>query len=176
MQLPVNRSPGPLHDHLHLSAALPLPFFPNQRFPPHRSQGPHGQHRPSPQSKARSASGDHSAVEPPVPIPNTEVKRRSANGSRTTGPARVGRCQINSPHSAMNAGCPRFTTCPHSGTAVTAQSPNPRSLPRRPAPHATRRAKNRARKIFLIGTCRGTDHSAACFKSKPWPLFLPPLF
>ena len=36
-------------------------------------------------------------MEPPVPIPNTEVKRRSANGSRTIGPARVGRCQINSP-------------------------------------------------------------------------------
>ena len=41
-----------------------------------------------------SASGDHSAVEPPVPIPNTEVKRRSADGSLTTGHARVGRCQV----------------------------------------------------------------------------------
>lgn len=25
--------------------------------------------------------GGHSAVEPPVPLPNTEVKRRSADGS-----------------------------------------------------------------------------------------------
>jgi hypothetical protein len=39
-------------------------------------------------------SGDHGAVEPPVPIPNTEVKRRSADGSLTTGHARVGRCQV----------------------------------------------------------------------------------
>ena len=31
---------------------------------------------------------------PPVPIPNTAVKPRAANGSRTLGPARVGRCQV----------------------------------------------------------------------------------
>ena len=34
---------------------------------------------------------------PPVPIPNTVVKPRAANGSRTIGPARVGCCQIYSP-------------------------------------------------------------------------------
>ena len=38
-------------------------------------------------------SGDHSTVEPPVPIPNTEVKRCSADGSATKGRVRVGRCQ-----------------------------------------------------------------------------------
>ena len=38
-------------------------------------------------------SGDHSTVEPPVPIPNTEVKRSSAEGSATIGRVRVGRCQ-----------------------------------------------------------------------------------
>lgn|GEM_PF-6720331 len=34
---------------------------------------------------------------PPVPIPNTAVKPRAANGSRTIGPARVGRCQVYGP-------------------------------------------------------------------------------
>ena len=40
-----------------------------------------------------SCSGDPSAVEPPVPIPNTEVKRCSPDGSASIGCARVGRCQ-----------------------------------------------------------------------------------
>ena len=31
---------------------------------------------------------------PPVPIPNTAVKPRAADGSRTLGPARVGCCQV----------------------------------------------------------------------------------
>ena len=39
-------------------------------------------------------SGDQSAVEPPGPIPNPEVKRRSADGSGTIGPVRVGRRQV----------------------------------------------------------------------------------
>src|SRR5579862_42167 len=38
-------------------------------------------------------SGDTSAVAPPVPIPNTEVKRCSPDGSASLGCARVGRCQ-----------------------------------------------------------------------------------
>ena len=42
-------------------------------------------------------SGDQSAVEPPGPIPNPEVKRRSADGSGTTGPVRVGRRQVYAP-------------------------------------------------------------------------------
>jgi hypothetical protein len=33
-------------------------------------------------------------VEPPGPIPNPEVKRRSADGSGTIGPVRVGRRQV----------------------------------------------------------------------------------
>src|SRR5690606_31008033 len=47
--------------------------------------------------RARLASGDQSAVEPPGPIPNPEVKRRSADGSGTTGPVRVGRRQVLAP-------------------------------------------------------------------------------
>ena len=43
-------------------------------------------------------SGDHSVVEPPGPIPNPEVKRRSADGSGATGLARVGRCQVFARH------------------------------------------------------------------------------
>ena len=38
-------------------------------------------------------SGDHSAVAPPVPIPNTEVKRCSPDGSACIACARVGRRQ-----------------------------------------------------------------------------------
>ena len=51
----------------------------------------------------RRASGDHGAVEPPVPIPNTEVKRRSADGSIAIGYARVGRCQYL-PHPVLRDG------------------------------------------------------------------------
>ena len=39
------------------------------------------------------SSGDFCVVEPPVPIPNTEVKRHSADGSACLACARVGRCQ-----------------------------------------------------------------------------------
>jgi hypothetical protein len=45
-------------------------------------------------ANARLPSGDQSAVEPPGPIPNPEVKRRSADGSETTGLVRVGRRQV----------------------------------------------------------------------------------
>ncbi len=39
-------------------------------------------------------SGGHSAVEPPGPIPNPEVKHCSADGSWTIGSVRVGRRQV----------------------------------------------------------------------------------
>lgn len=41
--------------------------------------------------------GDHLPGVPPVPIPNTAVKPRAANGSRALGPARVGYCQVYDP-------------------------------------------------------------------------------
>ena len=49
---------------------------------------------------ARRDSGDHSAVEPPGPIPNPEVKHCSADGSAAIGRVRVGRCQFISPPSS----------------------------------------------------------------------------
>ena len=49
-------------------------------------------------------SGDHSAVAPPVPIPNTEVKRCSPDGSATIGCARVGRRQNKSPAAERSRG------------------------------------------------------------------------
>ena len=116
----VTVSPAPAS---HSTSRLPADVLFQSPFPPPQPQGPHGQpgssscltiawsinHQPiNHQLPPRSASGDHSAVEPPVPIPNTEVKRRSANGSRTTGPARVGRCQINSPFPSLGTGCPRL--------------------------------------------------------------------
>ena len=39
--------------------------------------------------------GGHSAVEPPVPIPNTEVKCSHADGSATYVCVRVGHCQAS---------------------------------------------------------------------------------
>src|SRR5436309_16069908 len=42
-------------------------------------------------------SGDSSAVAPPVPIPNTAVKRCSPDGSTAIGRARVGRRQNKMP-------------------------------------------------------------------------------
>src|SRR5450755_1425330 len=42
-------------------------------------------------------SGDLRSVAPPVPIPNTEVKRAFADGSASIGCARVGRCQYYEP-------------------------------------------------------------------------------
>jgi hypothetical protein len=42
-------------------------------------------------------SGDSSAVAPPVPIPNTAVKRCSPDGSTAIGRARVGRRQNKTP-------------------------------------------------------------------------------
>ena len=47
-------------------------------------------------SPART-SGDNSAVAPPVPIPNTAVKRCSPDGSTAIGCARVGRRQNKDP-------------------------------------------------------------------------------
>src|SRR6202007_1143795 len=45
----------------------------------------------------RQPAGDRSAVVPPVPIPNTEVKRCSPDGSASIGCARVGHCQSYEP-------------------------------------------------------------------------------
>ena len=49
-------------------------------------------------------SGDQSAVEPPGPIPNPEVKRCSADGSAAIGRVRVGRCQFIPPFSFLEGG------------------------------------------------------------------------
>ena len=43
-------------------------------------------------------------MEPPGPIPNPEVKRRSANGSETIGLVRVGRRQVYARLQAIGAG------------------------------------------------------------------------
>ena len=47
--------------------------------------------------RSRQISGDSSAVAPPVPIPNTAVKRCSPDGSTAIGRARVGRRQSKTP-------------------------------------------------------------------------------
>ena len=45
-------------------------------------------------------SGDHGTVAPPVPIPNTEVKRCCADDSMATGHAKVGRRQFITPRTS----------------------------------------------------------------------------
>ena len=55
-------------------------------------------------SALKLPSGDQSAVEPPGPIPNPEVKRRSADGSETIGLVRVGRRQVYARLQAIGAG------------------------------------------------------------------------
>ena len=59
------------------------------------------------QSRAAQAllrSGDISVVAPPVPIPNTEVKRCSPDGSTAKGRARVGRRQNKNPGELTSSG------------------------------------------------------------------------
>ena len=59
-----------------------------------------GRQRPAPHGG--SASGDPSAVAPPVPIPNTEVKRCSPDDSASIGRAKVGRRQSLRPAPCKN--------------------------------------------------------------------------
>ncbi|EFW11183.1 hypothetical protein SSYM_0155, partial [Serratia symbiotica str. Tucson] len=44
---------------------------------------------------AKNLPGGNSAVVPPDPMPNSEVKRRSADGSVGSPHARVGNCQAS---------------------------------------------------------------------------------
>ena len=67
-------------------------------------QSPSFESRGSRHPIPRLPSGDQSAVEPPGPIPNPEVKRRSANGSETIGLVRVGRRQVYARPRAIGAG------------------------------------------------------------------------
>jgi hypothetical protein len=75
-------------------------------------------------SPART-SGDPSAVAPPVPIPNTEVKRCSPDGSTAIGRARVGRRQNQMPGEFISSGILLFT-CDYSSTAAGRREPSRR--------------------------------------------------
>ena len=59
-------------------------------------------------SLALQPSGDPSAVAPPVPIPNTEVKRCSPDDSVSIGYAKVGRRQSYAPFLAKKQGTGRL--------------------------------------------------------------------
>ena len=59
-------------------------------------------------ASAAPHSGDNSAVVPPVPIPNTAVKRCSPDGSTATGRARVGRRQSKNPTGFISVGFSYF--------------------------------------------------------------------
>ena len=75
-------------------------------------------HLPRPRGGA-PLPGDHRRGVPPVPIPNTAVKPSAANGSRTIGPARVGRCRVMA--RALRTGASGLSVFP-----VSATPPKPR--------------------------------------------------
>ncbi len=52
----------------------------------------------------KNLPGGESAVVPPDPMPNSEVKRRSADGSVGSPHARVGNCQASPKEPPVNAG------------------------------------------------------------------------
>ena len=81
------------------------------------NQGVSDNQSPGPESRNRRPgppSGGQSAVEPPGPIPNPEVKRCSADGIGTTGPVRVGRRQVFARH-PQQCGCRALFLCPEGG-------------------------------------------------------------
>ncbi len=53
------------------------------------------QHESEAVGMKQNLPGGHSAVVPPDPMPNSEVKRRSADGSVGSPHARVGHCQAS---------------------------------------------------------------------------------
>ena len=55
-------------------------------------------------SDVTSLPGGHSEVEPPDPIPNSEVKRFSADGSVGSPHVRVGHCQALIPNTQFGNG------------------------------------------------------------------------
>ena len=74
-------------------------------------------------------SGDHGTVAPPVPIPNTEVKRCCADDSMAIGHAKVGRRQFITPRISnqmrgvffVPSGSPLHTLPPSTSCLATAQ-------------------------------------------------------
>ena len=85
------------HESLVIGKNRQRQFFRNDQSTNDKFRPPEIQFRnqASPPLAPRLPSGDQSVVEPPGPIPNPEVKRRSADGSGMKGPARVGRRQVN---------------------------------------------------------------------------------
>ncbi len=74
-------------------------------FTDHQSRGAQRRHQKLPSNVSVLISGDSSAVAPPVPIPNTAVKRCSPDGSTAIGRARVGRRQNRTPAGQTICGC-----------------------------------------------------------------------
>ena len=78
--------------------------------------------------------GDYMPGVPPVPIPNTAVKPRAANGSWTSGPARVGRCQVYGPVLLIEvSGLFAFIPLPPPGLPFLTHGHRPTSYPSGPA-------------------------------------------
>ena len=74
-------------------------------------------------SEFKNLLGDHSVVDPPDSMPNSEVKRNSADGSVGLPHVRVG-------HRRLNAGG-RPNTCKSSGNELSEPSGNDKGVERR---------------------------------------------
>ena len=77
--------------------------------------------------------GGYSGVEPPLPIPNREVKRTSADGTAPPG-GRVGRCRFSKPRTTMSFGAFFFEkrqrpTGPYARGGTPPRAPLCRSAP-----------------------------------------------
>ena len=72
--------------------------------------------------KLQNLPGGFSAVVPPDPMPNSEVKRRSADGSVGSPHARVGNCQALNTE-ALNESSGLF--CMHQKSSAATHKPNP---------------------------------------------------
>src|SRR5690606_11004284 len=92
-----------------------------------------------------------------VPIPNTAVKPRAANGSRTIGPARVGHCQVYGPKLLSRSFGPFFCPALPPARAVSAGHQLEGGPPRSEHVAATSRRRyssNRGRGLWRTRPCR----------------------
>src|SRR4029077_358944 len=113
------------------------------------------------QSRAAQAllrSGDTSAVVPPVPIPNTEVKRCSPDGSTATGRARVGRRQNKMPGELLIG---HFAFFPHAGEPTRRRVRELVFVAHRRTPRCLSSHHRRPRQSFSTNPCVDTEIAVA---------------
>ncbi len=131
-------------------------FFERQKKPPERLV-----------HEMRQNSGDLRDVAPPVPIPNTEVKRAIANDSAGIACVKVGRCQLNGPRQAKaRRGSFFWALLPSNGTGGDFSVIFPRSC--------SKKGRALPAQPELLEQRRGPDAAGACAPPGPsFPSFRP---